>query len=178
MVNLALLEEDKFKLYSSKVRLDRKSCVFISYKKEDANAAKEIAEYISRETGAYVYLDINDKELQQATIISDDVGIVKSIKKGLDIATHILCVISDRTLLSWWVPYEIGYADKKGINIVSLKLNNIDDVPSYLKIHKVLYNLEDLYDFIKELSPYGGIFMENYNFDLNGIDTLSKYIDR
>ena len=90
-------------------------CVFISHKKEDAAAAESIGKYLTDVVGVNIYLDSKDLVLQEAVSTDNDKKIVESIKRGLACSTHLLCVTSEKTRLSWWVPYEIGIADDSGV---------------------------------------------------------------
>ena len=88
-------------------------CVFISHKKDDEEVACLIGNFLMNEININIYLDINDCELKESVILEDNEKIVDSIKTGLECSTHLLCLVSEKTKLSWWVPYEVGYADKK-----------------------------------------------------------------
>lgn len=154
-------------------------CVFISHKKEDKAAAMEIGKYLMEVVGVDIYLDVNDMELQKATQEENDKKIVESIKKGINASTHLLCLISDSTHLSWWVPYEIGIADIKEKNIASIKLKGIDDIPSYLKIHKTLYSVEEFLKYASKAAPLAHYF-ESANYEKllkSDVRQLKKYID-
>lgn len=156
----------------------KSSCVFISHKKEDVDVARAISEYLMNKICVDVYFDENDNGLQAATQVEDDRYIVESIKRGLACSTHLLCLISDKTKLSWWVPYEIGIMDNKGLSITSLKLRGIDELPSFLKINKVLYTCEDFANYVHTLGPYGTIFTEGKKYDAQSIrQEFGRYID-
>lgn len=154
-------------------------CVFISHKKEDEEAAIQIGKYLTDIADINIYLDINDFELKEAVSLENDEKIVDSIKKGLECSTHLLCLISDKTRLSWWVPYEIGFAENEDIDITSLKLKNVDDIPSYLKIKRSIFKKEDFYKYICEIKPLAKYFYrENYNTLTSADNTIiEKYID-
>lgn len=153
------------------------NCVFISHKKEDENAAITIGQYLTDIVDINIYLDIKDCTLQEAVSTENDAKIVNSIQKGLDVSSHLLCLISDKTKLSWWVPYEIGYATKAGIDIASLQLKTVDDIPSYLKTNNVITSIDDFNKYIKHVLPYNGLFSDftSDNTD-SSTSTLLKYI--
>ena len=157
----------------------KSKCVFISHKKEDEEAANTIGNYLIENVGVSIYLDTEDCVLQEAVSTENNQKIVESIQKGLSCSTHLLCLISDKTKLSWWVPYEIGYADKQQINVAVLKMKDVEDVPSYVKIKKTLINVEEFLRYASELGSYGGIFhKENFAHLLeNNNSGLFKYID-
>lgn len=173
--NLATLQDWE---RSVRVCQDRR-CVFISHKKEDESAAIAIGSYLTDVVGINIYLDIQDCVLSEAVSASNDQKIVDSITQGLNYSTHLLCLISDKTKLSWWVPYEIGYADKQATNIAILKLKNVEDIPSYLKIKKVIYNTDEFLRYVSGLGPYGSLFAEKeyQYFSARTDGVLQKYID-
>lgn len=173
--NLANIGAFERSLFSS----GRTRCVFISYKKEDHDAAIAIGSYLTDTVGVNIYLDIQDCILAEAVSSENDQQIVESIKKGLACSSNLLCLISDKTRLSWWVPYEIGYADKQNLDIAVLKLKDVEDIPSYLKIRKTLLNTDDFLQYISQLGPYGSIMAkENYiRFSKCNNRILAKYID-
>lgn len=173
--NLANVEAWERCLFS----YEKKRCVFISHKKEDEEAAISIGAYLTDIVGVNIYLDTKDCILKEAVSIDNDKLIVESIKRGLVCSSDLLCLISDKTRLSWWVPYEIGFADKQEIDITVLKLKNIEDIPSYLKNKKTILNIEDFLQYISRLGPYGSIMAEEgYNhFSKCDNSILAKFID-
>lgn len=150
--NRAFIMEDY--VLEGKTRSGEK-CVFISHKKEDENAAKYIGDYIMEHADVDIYLDLYDAELKEAVSVDNDKKIVESIKRGVSTSTHVLCIISDKTHLSWWVPYEIGVASVSDTkkHIASLKLNNISDLPSFLKTEEVLISATDFIRYVDGLNP-------------------------
>ena len=148
---------DKSLGYVRKVKNDR-PCVFISHKNEDQHIAIELGEFLMKTMNVDIYLDIYDLELQEAVSVDNDAKIVESIVEGLKISDILLCVISDKTKLSWWVPYEIGMADNLGIRIASIKTKEIDEFPSFLKTKKTLNNISDVVEFILNNGRYGALF--------------------
>ncbi|SDB63124.1 toll/interleukin-1 receptor domain-containing protein [Butyrivibrio sp. INlla16] len=149
--NRALIKENF--VFEGVTRSNEK-CVFISHKKEDEAAAKYIGDYIMEHANVDIYLDLYDTELKEAVSTENDKKIVESIKRGLRTSTHILCVISDKTHLSWWVPYEIGVASENKKSIASLKLKNISDLPSFLKTEQVLMTSTDFVGYVDKLNPF------------------------
>lgn len=159
--------------------LPKEICVFISHKKEDEEAAVEIGNYLTETVGVDIYLDVNDCILQEAVDLENDSKIVSSVKRGLEYSTHLLCLTSDKTKLSWWVPYEIGYAEKKNLDITVLKLKGVEDIPSFLKIKKVINNIEQFLHYVSLLNKYGDIFADRLFefFSKKPCDNLKNYID-
>ena len=154
-------------------------CVFISHKKEDEDAAIAIGTYLTNTVGINIYLDTQDCILKESVSTENDQQIVESIKRGLTCSSHLLCLISDKTKLSWWVPYEIGFADKQEIDIAALKLKDVEGIPSYLKIKNTLFNTEDFLQYISRLGPYGSIMAKEDYIRFSTCDNgiLTEYID-
>lgn len=157
----------------------RSNCIFISHKKEDEDAAIKIGDYLLNEVGVNIYLDVYDCKLQEAVSLENDKEIVNSIKRGMELSTHLLCLVSDKTKLSWWVPYEIGIADVTQKNIASLKLARVDDIPSFLKIQENLYTISDFLKYASKIMPLG-LYFETMNYDKlqkSYTRELEKYVD-
>lgn len=76
-------------------------CVFISHKKEDERAAKAIGDYLMEKVGVDIYLDLYDVELQEAVSVDNDRKIVESIERGIATSSHLRCLVSHQTRLSW-----------------------------------------------------------------------------
>lgn len=132
-------------------RLDTdKSCVFLSHKKEDQAIAEELGNFLMKKMDVDIYLDIYDPILQEAVSVENDAKIVASITKGLKMSDILLCIVSDKTRLSWWVPYEIGVADHAGLKIASIRTKFINDFPSFLKTKQTIDQLSDLVSFISK----------------------------
>lgn len=126
------------------------NCIFISHKYEDLKAAKAVANCIM-DYGIDVYLDDQDCELQKAVEAQNSEKIVSCIENGIKESTHILILVTENTRMSWWVPYETGYA--KGVNkgIASLLLKSAEAFPDYLKIEKTLKGFNDLINYLRTL---------------------------
>jgi TIR domain len=127
-------------------------CVFLSHKREDKQAAIKIGEYIM-DAGIDIYLDIYDERLQLASDTSDHEAITKCLENGIENSTHILCIVSDKTKNSWWVPYEIGFAKKSNIHIASLLLKDMDlsEIPSYLYVSQIIKGTNSLNDYLQSI---------------------------
>lgn len=133
-----------------------KICFFISHKNEDVDAAIELGNHIMNNFGYDIYLDIYDGTLQEADENNDVETIVKSIHKGLDYSTHLLCVVTDKSKESWWIPYEIGFAQAKGKKTASIKLKVSEYLPSFLRVNdsKVFYTIKELDEYLSKQSLF------------------------
>jgi hypothetical protein len=99
--------------------------VFISHKQEDAVVATRIGAEL-RSNGVDAYLDTIDTQLGK-----DGPDLADYIRDQLAQCTQLLAVISPRTKLSWWVPWEIGVATEKERPQASYIADEAE-IPSYL----------------------------------------------
>ncbi len=170
---------DKSLVYFREIK-GEKICVFISHKKEDQHIAIELGDFLTNQLGVDIYLDTFDLDLQEAVSVENDAKIVESIANGLKLSDVLLCIISDKTRLSWWVPYEIGVADNLGIRIASIKTKDIDDFPSFLKTKVTLNNLSELIELISKSKRYGVLFYSEESLDSvrqGDVGCLNKYFE-
>ena len=123
-------------------------CVFISHKKEDRDAAKKVADYIT-ESGIDVYFDEYDTTINR----NDPRSVVAAIKRGMQLSTHMVIIFTNKTLSSTWVPWEIGYGDATKTDICILKMSDIkkSQLPEYMQIVKVLLDIYDLNVFLAKV---------------------------
>jgi len=117
--------------------------VFISHRKVDTEAAKAIGKYLTDVIEVDIYLDEYDYQLLSAVASGEDDKIVGYIEQGISISTHMLGIISPSTKGSWWVPFEIGAARQRSIKFAHVLLNNVDDLPSYLRISKLIKDQQE-----------------------------------
>ncbi|MBF0235237.1 MAG: toll/interleukin-1 receptor domain-containing protein [Desulfamplus sp.] len=149
-INRALLSES---IIIAKASLtSEKPCIFLSHVSEDKESVKEIGKYIMNYGDIDIYLDINDTELQIAVNNNDPIGITYFIEKGIRSSTHLMCLYSEKTVRSWWVPYEIGYGKRSSAEVSSLKLKGNVELPAYLKISEMLLGTESLNRYLEKIS--------------------------
>ena len=144
--NYLTLNESERRLFSSSAS---RPCVFISHKKEDADFARHLSEYVM-ERGINVYFDENDPILAKEHKSPDEV--VNAIKKGLEKSTHMIIVLSKKTLESNWVPWEVGFASAKDKEYRLLRLNDVlGEVPEFYKVAKILNDYDDLNKYLASM---------------------------
>ncbi|EPB8220926.1 toll/interleukin-1 receptor domain-containing protein (plasmid) [Clostridium perfringens] len=158
---------------------NNKPVVFLSHKSEDKEFVEKIGEYIMN-AGIDIYLDKYDFNLQKATRENDYKKITECIQDGVSKCTHLLCIISNKTKKSWWVPYEIGYgkkAEKKIATLCKSDINSIE-IPDYLKIESVIEKIEELNSFIKNITVNNNISLNEkyyyFNENNNIIQSVSE----
>ena len=165
--------------YIREIKTD-KICVFISHKKDDQHIAVQLGKFLTEKLNVDIYLDVFDVELQEAVSVENDAKIVASITRGIKLSNILLCIVSDETKLSWWVPYEIGIADALEITIASIKTKQIDDFPSFLKTQKTINNLSELIEFILKNKKLGCFFYsaeEASKIRQNETENLEEYFN-
>ena len=144
--NYLTLNESERQLFSSS---PSHPCVFISHKKEDADFARNLSDYVM-ERGINVYFDENDPILAKEHKSPDEV--VNAIKVGLEKSTHMIIVLSKNTLESNWVPREVGFASAKDKEYRLLRLNDVyGDIPEFYKVAKILNDYDDLNNFLASM---------------------------
>jgi TIR domain len=128
--------------------------VFISHRLADKPVARSLARYFEF-LELHYYLDEEDEVLQRVINegLSGDRALVESIDAGVAHSTHLIAVLSERTMGSWWVPYEVGCARARGCEIVHLLLPSIkpEMVPEYLRIYGQLWSPMDVFEWVKTL---------------------------
>ena len=138
--------------------------VFISYRHMDRAYAMAIN---NRLTGANIktYLDVLDLESQT----TDD--ITEVITRNISECTHLLAVVSERTALSWWVPFEIGEATISNRRICSFRTGPAR-LPEYLDKWPKLSTASDLNFFIdayrEEVSSKRSMTLDSSNESFSG----------
>lgn len=125
-----------------------RKCVFISYQHADYAECKVIADYFMSK-GINVFFDRKDIPVEHTPE-----ELVNIILKGVRSSTHMLCVVSSKTLNSLWVPWEIGcayaYQDVKStpkLALLTLKGITNTQLPDYMRIVDRVRNYKDLFDY-------------------------------
>ena len=145
--------------------VEKRPCVFLSHKNEDNSACRKIAEYL-KDAGVDYYLDEEDAGLQLASTENNPEKITESIKKGIIESTHMLVVISEKTYLSQWVPFEVGYghaaildkdaSENKRKNKIKLAILTLQDIsekilPDYLQVGYIIRGTKSINEYISEI---------------------------
>lgn len=112
--------------------------VFISYQRVDEPKAIDIKKRFDV-AQVPAYLDLLDPSLVES--VTDK--IVNALRK----CTHMMAVVSTSTVVSWWVPFEIGVATERDSRITSYRRDSVT-LPDYLKKWPVLNYDRELDDFI------------------------------
>ena len=142
-------------------------CIFLSYIRIDRGIAVAIGDYI-KNAGFDIYLDLNDQELERAVQANDAARITRCIEDGVNASSHLMCLVSEDTVQSWWVPYEIGFGKKGGKKIATLTLKDTRTLPAYLAIGEVLRGTKSLNDYLIRL-------LRNYIFESEIFRSYGSY---
>lgn len=168
-INRALsINENIIKMHS----ISNIKCVFISHQKNDTALSKRIADYIMS-YNIDVYFDEYDNDLRIYRQTNNPNGIVSCIKKGINVSTHMLCIISFSTLDSKWVPWELGYGYDKTIQgVLTLKGISENQLPDYLKTTNILRGTKSLNVFIQNVSGSSSLMMESHTKSMHSLDSV------
>ncbi|KJS75646.1 MAG: hypothetical protein JL56_07475 [Desulfotomaculum sp. BICA1-6] len=131
-------------------------CIFISHISIDKEFAKSIGDYI-KEAGFNIYLDVDDPELQRAVREKNPHKVTACIEKGVSLSTNIICLVSQVTATSWWVPYEIGYGKKSNKQIATMPIKGTSSLPDYLQITEKISGIRSLNNYLAKLLRENGI---------------------
>lgn len=165
---------NRFRHFSKSVLDERVAkgipCVFLSHSSKDKATVRRFAEYI-KERGIDVYFDDDDKKLQSAVAQDDEAVVVECIHDGLKKSSHALCIMSNHTVESQWVPYEIGYSNSLNHPLALLPLAEIQSLPQFYKLSQVLETTSDLQLYLSKLTMSKGYITETFqkSFDVYGI---------
>ncbi len=156
--------------------------IFLSHISVDKNAVREIGKYLLENGDVDIYLDENDQDLQNAARAGNPHMVTQFIEKGLSYSTHIMCLVSEKTSESWWVPYEIGFAKKSGKKISSLILKDNTYLPDYLKISEILEGTKSLNAYLEKLeresrTKHGFMVLKESLINHAGSHPLDNYLN-
>lgn len=126
-------------------------CVFLSHSSKDKETVGLFANLITAR-GIDVYFDAKDSKLQSAVARDDEAEIVECIQTGLRNSTHALCIMSNHTVESQWVPYEIGYFASLQRELALLPLAEVHSLPQFYKVSTLLETRWDLNTYLDRMS--------------------------
>lgn len=170
-INIA---ENVQKSYSSYNASLKKPVVFLSHKSEDKEFVESIGNYFMN-AGIDIYLDKNDFKLQSAVNMNDAKRVTECIQEGISKSDYILCFVSNNTVKSWWVPYEIGYGKKANKEIATLMRKDVIYIPDFLKIEEIIDDITDINNFIKRITSQHYIpLIEKYEWEFSSKEYINK----
>jgi hypothetical protein len=91
----------------------------------------------------------------------------------------MICIISDKTKESWWVPYEIGFVSNKAPftaeNIRIILIKDVVKLPDYLFLAKKIETAIELDSFVKSASNTPTLLLEKVKTfsEIQNIKSLS-----
>jgi len=110
--------------------------VFLSHKAEDFGAATAVAHRL-RVNEIDVYLDSFDPDATDGPDLSD------YLRRTMRRCHGLMAVVTGKTILSWWVPWEIGVASERDIPMATFSYDHTD-IPSYLRKWPYLTQLREI----------------------------------
>lgn len=166
----------KFKSRDSFIKQNVK-CVFISYQNSDKSEAKKIADYFIS-AGINVYFDDND--LKRTKQSNNPSKLTELLCTGINNSSHMLVVVSPKTIISQWVPFEIDYGyDKTDLSVLCLKGIPKGGLPEYIRTANIIRDLYDLKFKIRKMVDLNNkLILETklYSFETN-LNPLNEVMD-
>jgi hypothetical protein len=131
--------------------------------------------------GIDYFLDEENATLQTAVQAKDANAITENIKEGIRNSSHMLCVVSERTYQSNWVPFEVGYGhaaiidkamalntkDKKlKLSVLTLQDLSEKPLPEFMHVAYIVRGTKSLNEYIAKLLGKGSgrLILENRLF--------------
>ncbi len=156
-------------------------CIFISYQKSDRESAIKVAEYL-QESGIDVYIDVYDQELKNNHQSNNPREVTTAILNGINNSSHMLVMVSPRTMNSTWVPFEVGYGfDKTDLGVLTLKGISNESLPEYLKTSSlIIRGTKSLNEYLSRFTNRTVSLMESSNLiksHMAGYHPLDNYLD-
>ena len=124
--------------------------VFISHKGSDIDKAEKVGE-ILYECGVMGYLDTRDPEVE-----GDGPELEGHLRRVIGLTKHTLAVVSQATLTSWWVPFELGVARETNSSLATRLVvpEYRIELPSYLRTWPILVSDDELKQWALDKSNY------------------------
>ena len=113
------------------------SDVFLSYRHTDKATAWGLAQYLDLQ-GIRVFIDVHDYTLAPGQGDLDG-----ALMTAIDNSNTMIIVVSDKTQVSWWVPWEVGVSTPYGIPKALYKPKAHRPLPDYIEKLRRLRNLEE-----------------------------------
>jgi hypothetical protein len=131
--------------------------IFISYSHDDRSVANEVFKIIQTDRIEHIACCVDQKDaghikcfIDNAEILWGD-NVTPSVKQGIQECTDLLVIISERSLKSMWVGYEIGIAHTLGRKILMLLTRHDLKLPSFVSDinYKTCSDLEDVKKYLQ-----------------------------
>lgn len=140
--------------------------VFISHKKEDSLNALLVKKAFENEK-VEAYLDLLDD-----SICGNGKDLTEHIKEQLNSCTDIIVIMSNKTKLSWWVPFEIGMSAQIDMPTASY-LSQDELLPEYLSYWPRLRTISDVKRYVEVRRRVER--QNNVYFEHSAISTRRKF---
>lgn len=131
--------------------------MFLSHRSADKQAVRELAEYLEH-LQVFYYFDERDETLRRLREQghSEPQAIVNAIDEGIAHSTHLLAILSRRTIGSWWVASEIGVSRAKCVSTAFLFLPSItpEMIPEHVQTARYFWSPEELFKWCQPLGRW------------------------
>lgn len=115
--------------------------IFISHKQEDDAVARRL-DLEFKHYNVDTYLDLIDD-----TISKNGEALTKHIRESLNTCTDIIVVMSEKTRLSQWVPFEVGMSTQKDMPTVTFMVDDVK-LPEFLDYWPRLKKFSDVEKYL------------------------------
>ena len=115
--------------------------IFISHKQEDDAVARRL-DLEFKHYNVDTYLDLIDD-----TISKNGEALTKHIRESLNTCTDIIVVMSEKTRLSQWVPFEVGMSTQKDMPTVTFMVDDVK-LPEFLDYWPRLTKFSDVEKYL------------------------------
>jgi hypothetical protein len=147
--------------FSESISNRQVECIFLSHQKKDRDVVEKISKYLIA-ANIDIYFDENDEDLKFYRQEKNPQGVVNSIKKGINNSSHMLCIVSPNTIMSRWVPWEVGYGfDKTDLAVLTLKGIEENGLPDYLKTTAIVRGTKSLNEYLANITGLSQSLMES-----------------
>ena len=133
--------------------------LFISHKQQDKAIALDVAS-TARQEGWEYWLDVLDPDLAiltSSTAPSDPAACAMAVASIIEVAlincTHVVAVMTERTLTSRWVPYEYGRVQDDQIaagEAASYSMVSKSDLPEYHHLGPICMDKPELRRWLQD----------------------------
>lgn len=126
-------EELLFAIYNSQLEQHKSFDLFLSHSYKDVNELLKIKTMLNSQ-GINVYIDwVNDRSELQRELACQDTA--KVITERIKSSKALMFIVTDSSINSKWTPWELGYAYALNKKICILQMEDVNDLPVYLKIY-------------------------------------------
>lgn len=151
--------------------VEEKMKVFISHKREDEEWARLIVNEL-QDMGVVCYLDVLDRKIEEG-----GKQLTNHIKRNLNRCTDIIVIMSERTRLSQWVPFEVGMAAEVDMPTATFLIESVE-LPDFLQYWPRLKRPEDIRKYVTTKKAVNREYSAIYESVMYQKPQIEEFYDR